>query len=255
MDSHSSDNVIAISERGAGLFRRRGLPESRLLISNQLGIDETLFTPVSPAERDRLRQSDGFHPRELLVGFCGRFVEQKGVLDLLAAMDLVRKATPNLPVRLVFLGTGALGDELAAAAIDRPWLRLIPPRSHEAIAPFMQMLDLFVLPSKLWIQDGEVWEEQLGHVLLEAMACGTACLGSDSGEIPAVIGEPAAVFRAGDTADLAGKIQMLLKQPSERSMLAGRQRDRILKKYTNCALASKYNEAIKSWLYAKRHSI
>ncbi|MEO6741100.1 MAG: glycosyltransferase family 4 protein [Chthoniobacteraceae bacterium] len=251
----TADFIIAITEKGGDLYRRRGTPEKRLLISNQLGIDETLFSPVSGTGRDALRRAAGFGPEDLIVGFCGRYVEQKGVSDLLAAVEQVRSKEPALPIRLLLLGAGPLQDDLLKAARDRPWLQLLPTRSHEEIARFMQTLDLFVLPSKPWAKDGEVWEEQLGHVLLEAMACGVACVGSDSGEIPVVIGEADAIFPAGDAANLAGKIRTLLTQPARRSVLAERQRARTLKKYTNRALATKWSESITRLLFARSHSV
>ena len=37
----------------------------------------------------------------------------------------------------------------------------------------MSELDLLVLGSHSYHEDGNCWEEQFGHVLIEAMACGT----------------------------------------------------------------------------------
>ena len=100
-----------------------------------------------------------------------------------------------------------------------------------------------------------MWKEQFGHVLIQAMAAGVPTLGSDSGEIPTVIGDPAQIFLAGDPADLAQKIRTLLKEPSERSQLAFRQRDRILRKYTNRALAAQWAPFILGRLHDNKSQV
>ena len=45
------------------------------------------------------------------------------------------------------------------------------------------------------------WKEQFGHVIIEAMACKVPVIGSDSGEIPHVIGDAGLIFPEGNDAD------------------------------------------------------
>jgi glycosyltransferase involved in cell wall biosynthesis len=250
--SATDDFVIAGNQDAAGFFRRSGLPASRLLVSPQLGVDAEIFHPVADAERARLRDEMGIPPGTFCVGFCGRLVEEKGVLDLVQAVGIARERIPGSDIRLAILGHGKLGSELEKKAALAPWLRLLPPRAQSEVAPFFQALDLFVLPSK---EIAGVWKEQFGHVLIQAMAAGVPTLGSDSGEIPTVIGDPAQIFLAGDPADLAQKIRTLLKEPSERSQLAFRQRDRILRKYTNRALAAQWAPFILGRLHDNKSQV
>jgi glycosyltransferase involved in cell wall biosynthesis len=84
------------------------------------------------------------------------------------------------------------GDELAALQQLAAMLG-VQARVHfagridsSAMPAFYRDLDLFVLPSRTT----PAWKEQFGRVLIEAMACGVPVIGSDSGEIPHVIGAP-----------------------------------------------------------------
>ncbi len=236
----TDDFVIAGNSAAGELFRRAGLPASRLLIAPQLGVDETALHPLESHARAAQRASEQLSPDAMLIGFCGRFVEEKGVLDLVAAVDAVRDHNPLLSIELALLGAGPLRARLEALATARPWLRLLRSRPHVEVAAFMKMLDLFVLPSKARREEGSVWEEQFGHVLIEAMMCGVACIGSDSGEIPNVIGEPEAIFRAGDRSALAEKIEWLACNERARSENAEKQRARTLALYTNRALSENW---------------
>ena len=97
----------------------------------------------------------------------------------------------------------------------------------------MQMLDLFVLPSKPDQHGADVWVEQFGYVLIQAMACNVPTMGSDSGAIPEVVNLPEMTFPAGNTDALAAKILALLNDPSSREGAAGRQRAQTLRLYAN----------------------
>ncbi|HEY5892631.1 MAG TPA: glycosyltransferase [Chthoniobacterales bacterium] len=251
----TSDFAIAGNHGSRTFFLEAGMSSSRVLLAPQLGVDETLFTPVSGETCRSLRQQADLPVDGFLIGFAGRFSAEKGVLDLVAAVQKVRETRPEEPVYLVLLGNGPLKSELEKLHETRPWLHLLPPRDHDEVASFMQMLDVFVLPSKPLTDGKDLWVEQFGHVLIEAMACGVPCVGSSSGEIPVVIGEDGAVFPYSDIPELAGKLEFLLANPLEREALAQRQRDRVLNRYTNAALATIWGDFILSRLDAERKSV
>ncbi len=56
---------------------------------------------------------------------------------------------------------------------------------------FFRNLDVLIVPSLTRPN----WKEQFGRVLIEAMACGTVPIGSDSGAIPGVIGDAGIMCR------------------------------------------------------------
>ncbi len=69
----------------------------------------------------------------------------------------------------------------------------------------MNALNVFVLPSLTTAR----WKEQFGRVLIEAAACGTPCIGTNSGAIPDVIGDSGLVVPEHDPRALAEAIMAL----------------------------------------------
>lgn len=90
------------------------------------------------------------------------------------------------------------------------------------------------------------WEEQFGHVLIEAMACGVTTLGSSSGAIPEVIGHDDAIFPHGDASAIAGCIRRVMHN----SKLAESQLGRARMLYTHDAVAALWAGFIKHKLAA-----
>ncbi|MBU0662295.1 glycosyltransferase, partial [Candidatus Micrarchaeota archaeon] len=66
------------------------------------------------------------------------------------------------------------------------------------------------------------WKEQFGRVLVEAMACGTPVIGSNSGSIPEIIGDAGMVFREGRAKELAKKIAEIKNKKGMRDALISR---------------------------------
>ena len=127
-------------------------------------------------------------------------------------------------------------------------MRVFPARSHSEIAPFFQALDLFVLPSK---EIPGVWKEQFGHVLIEAMACGVACVGSDSGAIPEVLGDNMLTFPAGDVPALTERLSSLIVSAE----IGHRMRERVLRHFTNHAVAAQWAAFILSRLHDNKSQV
>ncbi len=77
-------------------------------------------------------------------------------------------------------------------------------------------MDLLVAPS----QTMKNWREQFGRMIIEAFACGVPVIGSDSGEIPFVIGDAGRVVAEADVAAWA-------ETPSNGFWTARKERDEL----------------------------
>lgn len=178
------DYFIGWSQPVLRAATRLGLNGQPAGMAAAVGVDTDLFRPAVQGEKQRIRHELGLYGGDdFLVGFVGRFVEEKGVTDLVAAAEHALPSIPNM--KLALLGTGPLHQQLAAAADGRPWMRLLKPRNQAGVATFMRALDLLAVPS----QTTPSWEEQFGLVVAEAMASGVCVLGSTSGALPELIAD------------------------------------------------------------------
>jgi glycosyltransferase involved in cell wall biosynthesis len=215
--------AFAANHEAATMIRRHGYAGPIHLVP-EFGVDTTLFYPTSsPLPSQPFR-----------IGFFGRMIESKGVLDLIEAMVCL----PHF-VHLLLIGDGALLPRIKARIAELGLLERVEIRPRvpsSKIPEAMRRLHAFVLPSRTTAR----WKEQFGRVLIEAMASGVPTVGSDSGAIPHIIGDAGLVFHEGDVADLAAKIQMLIEQPQVREALARAGRQRALEAYASRAVAQRY---------------
>lgn len=219
-------HAIPGNDDAIGVLREKGYrgPMTQL---PQLGVDEETYSPrPEPAVRERLGLGDSF-----VVGFAGRLVPEKGLATLARALVQV----PG-DWRLLLVGRGdTLPDVravLASAGLDQ---RLVHVDSvpNLDLPPYLGAMDAFVLPS----ETKQRWQEQFGHVLIEAMACGVPVAGSTCGFIPSVIGDAGLTFPERDPAQLAHAISQLMRDPLLRERLAAQGRARVLERYTHDAVA------------------
>jgi hypothetical protein len=95
------------------------------------------------------------------------------------------------------------------------------------------------------------WVEFFGRVLVEAMACEVPVIGSDSGEIPNVIGDAGLIFHEGEADDLRDKLLLLAHDENLQLELAERGKKRAVEKYSWEQIAADTYEVYTS-LMAKR---
>jgi glycosyltransferase involved in cell wall biosynthesis len=147
------------------------------------------------------------------IGFAGRLVEEKGVLDLVKAASRMSGR-----VRVLLAGNGDLRERLAKMDGPEVDVQIATDLAHEDMARAFAEMDVLVLPS----HTTSTWVEQFGRVLVEALWCGVPVVGSSSGEIPWVIEVTGGglVFPEGDTAALAETLERLRRDPDERARLA-----------------------------------
>lgn len=241
-----TDGLIVGNKDGAEILREHGY-SGPVKVMPQLGVDEKLFSPSSQPE---LASELGIED-EFVVGFVGRFVEEKGLLTLIKALIKLQ----FLSWKLLLLGRGPLKEQIleeAAQAGIKNRLIVVESVPHNEVPRYINLMNVLVLPSettsKFKTLTAAGWKEQFGHVLIEAMACQVPVIGSNSGEIPNVIGDTGLVFPEGDALALQSCLQKIIEQPQVAKKLARSGYERAMAIYTNKALAEQQLEFYKRLL-------
>lgn len=216
------DGAIMGNQEAVNVWQSKGYTGSYQVIP-QFGVDPTIFQP--PTRRDKGR---GF-----IIGSANRrLIPEKGD-------DLLLKAAANLPGiwRIHIAGDGPARPSLEQLAIDLG----IADRVHfdgaigsSEMVAYLQQMDVLVLASRTLPN----WKEQFGRVLIEAMACETAVVGSDSGEIPNVIGEAGLTFPEDDVAALHEQLTRFIQSETLRDDLGKAGRQRVLDTYAQAQIAA-----------------
>ncbi|MBW4455040.1 MAG: hormogonium polysaccharide biosynthesis glycosyltransferase HpsO [Nostoc indistinguendum CM1-VF10] len=245
-----SHGIISGNQDGAEVLRQRGY-KGAIKVMPQLGVDENLFTPKAQPE---LAGKLGIQKEDFVVGFVGRFVQEKGLLTLLKALITLK----DKPWKLLLLGRGELQTELikiATANNIRERLILIESVPHDEVTNYINLMSTLVLPSETTYKFKTLtsvgWKEQFGHVLIEAMACQIPVIGSESGEIPYVVGDAGLVFPEGDAQALANCLIELMDKPDFAHSLGEKGYQKAMIKYTNKALAKQQLEFYKELVISK----
>jgi glycosyltransferase involved in cell wall biosynthesis len=224
--------VAARSESAAELARRWGA-------RGEIG----LAPPAVPSWPDPPAQSPA---RPFTVGYAGRLVESKGLLDLVAAVRLL-----DPPVELLLIGDGELRAQLDRQPIPGSSIRVLSGLDHQQMPSGYAQVDVIVLPSRTT----PTWKEQFGRVIVEALYCGVPVVGSNSGEIPWLIGTTGGglVFPEGDREALAERLARLRDQPELRRSLADAGRASVLGMFTVAAATDAFERLLASAALARRH--
>lgn len=227
---NTSHGALAGSMDAASILRNKGYSRP-LYVIPQFGIDPQLFSP----KRDG-GAVETFSPgRPFRIGFAGRLVEEKGLLVILRAVA----GLPG-PWELRLVGDGPLRSVLEAEAGTlglQERVRFLGGVPSGEVAAQLQELDVLLNPSLTWRRGKTLWKEQFGRSLVEAMACGIPVIGSDSGEIPNVVGGTGIIVPEGDPAALRERLQRLSESPALRRDLSQRGRQRVLERYTQQRIA------------------
>lgn len=220
-----SDFAIMGNRDAAQVFLQKGYVGPEAIIP-QFGTDPAVFKPAKEFETQTGKPKS--------IGFAGRLIHGKG-LDLL--IKAVAQIGDQIDCVLRIAGEGPELSHLQKLAAELNLLGKIEflPRMNSAEMPsFLQSLDLLVLPSRSLPN----WKEQFGRVLIEAMACGVPVIGSDSGEIPNVIGDAGLIFSEGDVQALISQIKSLLNDGNQQVKLGKIGRERVLNNFTQDQVAA-----------------
>lgn len=213
---HRAAHVVLTAEMEEEL-RDLGLPTAAVI---PVPVDTARFAPASAELRRARRRELGLGDGPVIV-FTGHLERRKAVDRLLEAFALLLGEGRDTQLLLVG-GDGrvdGLGGQLRSEVQSRGLSERVTftgPVSD--VLPYLQGSDIFCLPS---------WREGMPNSLLEAMACGLACVAprSAGGD---VLSEGAGVIPPSNTPeDLAGALASLIDDGEGRARVSGLALERV----------------------------
>ena len=213
---------MAGNEEAKEILLKKGFKKEVDVIP-QFGVDPELFKPSDPL---LARQKTKFAPHDFVIGYFGRLVPEKGILDLLDAVHSL-----SGKCKLLIVGSGELKETILHFVQSNKMekdVQLLNMVISTDVPEYLNACDCTVLPSLTRAN----WKEQFGRVIIESMACEVPVIGSDSGEIPNVIGFQELIFREGDVTSLTSRILMLMDNKESFLQIRKKSRDRVLNNFT-----------------------
>ena len=215
------DQVIIFSEVQRELLIKLGVAEKKVSVIPN-GVDAQKYCPA-PANSPVFHQLRAEFNAEHIFVYQGRIATEKNVEALLRAW---KQADLGMGCKLLIVGDGPLKPSLEQFYGEEQgiiWLGAITDENRRI--EILQGADVFILPSLV---------EGLSLSLLEAMACGAACVATDAGADAEVLEGEAGVILT--TQGVAGQLRTLLPQLRDhqawRKILAENARKRIEQRYT-----------------------
>ncbi len=152
--------------------------DAELVQTIYYGIDVQPFESVTGDSVAALRREWGAGTETLVIGFAGRFVEQKAIGTLIRAFALFLQRT-SCDAKLVLVGQGPLEPVLRQCADEAGIAdRVVWPGFRDDVPRVMRAFDVFAITSV---------HEGFGLVLVEAMAARRPVVATRAGAIPEVV--------------------------------------------------------------------
>lgn len=210
---------------------KKFIAPNRIMNLNSVGVNVYHFDPtgICAEEISSLKEQLKLN-QEPVIGFVGRIVKSKGVLDLVHAFIAVRKTTA---CKLLLVGPWDLNERANDSVIDEIRLLLQEYRleddviftgQREDIAKLLAIMDIFVLPS---------YREGMPVSLLEAMAMEKVVIGTDIRGVREEIAEDCGfLYNPQDIIALEGHLQFCLEHPTKVREMGKKARKRVVSHFS-----------------------
>jgi colanic acid/amylovoran biosynthesis glycosyltransferase len=230
--------VVTVSDFNLDFLRSTygDAADSTFRIHNGIALERFPFTaPELKAAKDQ---------EDPVVISVGRLVEKKGLDTLIDAAAILKER--GVPARFEIVGSGALGDALAAqiAALGlEDTVDLIGALPQDRMRERVAAATVFAAPCRIGA-DGN--RDGLPTVLLEAMALGTPCVSTPVTGIPEAVkpGQTGALVEPDDAPALADALQRLLQDPTQRADYARAGRTLIEENFDAAKQAAQVHDLI-----------
>lgn len=187
-----SDLVMVPSFEVAEIYSKNGIKTKKVIVP--LGVDIEKFKPAE--NKSAAKEAIGFSSEDIIVGYTGRIGREKDLITLYRAFLRIRRKNPKL--KLLVVGSGVKSIEKLFD--NKPGVKRFDSTNN--IIPYLQAMDLYVLPSLT---------ETTSLSTMEAMACGVVPICTPVGCVKDYIkrGYNGFFFPLKDSYTLAKKIDSL----------------------------------------------
>ncbi len=191
------------------------------------GVDINKFRKVATDDIDKMFNIKD----EKIVVFAGKLTSYKGVKYLV-------RAAKKIKGKVLILGDGPERKNLEKIAKDEK-ITNVKFLGHlgsdtDFLIKFYSRADVFVAPS--------IWDEPLGLVILEAMACETPVVVTRKGGIPLAVkdGQNGLFIRPRNSKHIADEVNLLLNNDALRLKMAKKAREIAVKRFSWEAIAHRF---------------
>lgn len=227
-----ADRIVHLTEdaaEGAALrLWRVASPEKVAIVPN--GLDTSFYIPA-PAER---KVDECFH-----IGMQSRLQPNKDHPTLIRAFALLREQHPDKQFHLHIAGEGSTYkaiEELIKKYHLVHHTTLHGMLGRDALRDFLHKLDIYVHATH---------GETMSTAIMQALSCGLPVIASDvSGVNNMVRPEAGLLYRPGDVADLAKKLEGLIRDPMAAETWRKLARNYAVKNYAISATVKSYEALI-----------
>ena len=163
---------------------------------------------ISAEEYHAIRQSLKLDEDDFVVGFCGRIVRDKGIIELAKAIEILSQRHKDKSVKLLVIGAfekrDAVPTETAEFLKNSRLVKFTGRVPFDEIQKYYTPMNVLVLPS---------YREGFGLVTTEAGAMGVPAIVSRStGCIDSIIENETGIYCDIDPSDIANKIELFFNK-------------------------------------------
>lgn len=210
-----ADQVIVPASGTHDLIASLGIADDHITLTPYTVDNDWWMQRSAQVDRQAVRAEWGAGPQDVVVLFCAKLQPWKRPLDVLAAFAQCKAAN----LRLVFAGNGPLLGELQAEAARSgiaSRVAFLGFVNQSELPAVYTSADVMVVPSEY---------EPFAVVVNEAMCCGCPVIVSHqvgAARDLVVPVEPGFVYRCGDIAALAAKLEAAATRPSSLKLIGAR---------------------------------
>ena len=182
MDRYSfraAARIVTVSNDFKRRLVHRGMPEERITVLYNAVKTPSGMSRSTPRCSARNKRALGISGEEKVVVAVGRLSREKGQIDLVFALNHLRRVRPDMTVRVVLVGEGTDRPKILQAAESLGLANWITLAGHQHnVAPYYEAADVVAIPS---------YSEGSPNVLLEAMASNIPVVATSVGGIPEIV--------------------------------------------------------------------